>query len=222
MSALYRLLDDGYATIKKICYGRNVVGHVYKTDTGYRAVIGKIEVRSPTEAGAFQEVVAAHTGQHISEIRRNSDDFLRMKKVQAHTEIILDFLKDNSAANGGKLSFTNNDIAIALGKKRPDRALGNLISRLDFACYVAGLPPLGCAADATFKDAWQGQGIIDWDFPLETMCRRAKSHRWSNSDFERILYETQRLTSGLAHVAWKEEFAKHEAKIKKWCFDPGP
>lgn len=115
MSTLYSLKDNGYATIKKICYGRTVVCHVYKTDTGYRGVIGKIEVRSRTETGAFQEVVAAHTGQHISEIRRNSDDFLRMKKVQAHTEIILDFLKGNSAANGGKLSFTNTDIAIALG-----------------------------------------------------------------------------------------------------------
>ena len=130
MSILYSLRDDGYATIKKICYGRTVVGHVYKTATGYRGVISKIEVRSPTEAGAFQEVVAAHTGQDISEIRRNSNDFLRMKKVQAHTEIILEFLKGNSAANGGKLSFTNTDIAIAIGRKRPDQALGNLISRL--------------------------------------------------------------------------------------------
>ena len=221
MATLYKMRDDGYATMKKIFYGKTQVGHVFKNSDGsYRGKIHNIEVHSATEAGAFQEVVAAHTGQDIADIRRNSAGFLRMKKVQAHTEIILEFLKGNATANGGQLIFTNTDVAVALGRKRPDQALGNLISRLDFACYLTGLPSLGCAAEATFKEAWQGQDIIDWHYPVETMCRRAKSHRWSDSDFERILHETQRMTSGMAHLVWKEELAKHEVRIKEWCLTP--
>jgi hypothetical protein len=152
---LYRLKDDGYATLKKICYGKTVVGHVFKDVTGFRAVIGKSEAHSPTETEAFQQVLAQHLGQEVSSIVENSDDFLRMKKIQAHTQIILTWLKDN--CRDGKLSFTNTDLAKSLGKKKPDRPLGNLISRLDFACYTARLPPLGCAAKETFKDAWHSE-----------------------------------------------------------------
>jgi hypothetical protein len=221
----YRLKDDGFATIKKIYCGNTHVGYVFKEADGFRAKIKNIEAYSLTEAQAFQQVLAEHLGQSVSSIVENSDDFLHMPKVQAHTQIILTWLKDN--CSDGKLSFSNTDLAKAIGKEKPDRPLGNLISRLDFACYVAGLPSLGCAADATFKDAWQAQGLIDqglidWEFPVETMSSRAKSHRWSNRDFERIAAETHRLTSGLAHLLWKEEFAKHEARIKEWCFNPGP
>jgi hypothetical protein len=69
---LYRLKDYGYATIKKIYYGRTEVGHVRKIDDGYLAKIANIEVIDATEAGAFQKVVAAHTGQDIGDIRRNA------------------------------------------------------------------------------------------------------------------------------------------------------
>jgi hypothetical protein len=215
---LYRLRDDGYATLKKICYGKTIVGHVFKDADGFRAVIGKSEAHSPTEAEAFQQVLAQHLGQDISSIVKKSDDFLRMKKVQAHTQIILTWLKDNCTE--GRLSFTNTDLAKALGKKKPDRPLGNLISRLDFACYAAGLPPLGCAAEETFKEAWQPREGYDrsWNFPVGKMQRAAKTHRWSSVDFERILHETQRLTTGMGHLAWKDEFAKHEARIKEWAF----
>jgi hypothetical protein len=132
----YRIKDNGYATNKKIYYEKDHVGWVYKTDTGWRGIIGKTEVLSETEKDAFEKVLKAHTGQSISDIPRNID----RKKVQVQTEIILDFLKDNSAAHGGKLSFANNDVAVAIGKTKPDRPLGNLISRLDFACYRTGLP----------------------------------------------------------------------------------
>lgn len=219
MRTAYRLKDDGYSAMKKIYFGRKLVGHVYRTDAGYRGVIGQLQAQSPTEDGAFQEVLAAHTGQPISELYRNSANFLRMKKVQAYTEIVLDFFKSRSAANGGKLTFTNTDVAMAIGKKRPDRVVGNLISRLDFACYLIGLPPLGCAAEETFKEAWKGH--IGWEFPIEIMCQRAKSHRWSDSDFERIRQETQRLISKVAHLRWKEEFAKHDARVKEWAFISG-
>ena len=214
----YRLKDDGYPTLKKIYYGRTLVGHVFKEADGFRAVMGKIEAHSPTELGAFQQVLAQHLGQDVSSIVANSDDFLHIKKVQKHTQIILTWLKDN--CRDGELSFTNTDLAKAIGSKKPDRQLGNLISRLDFACYAARLPPLGCAAEEPFKDAWQQREGYNrgWDFPVDQMRRTANAHRWSTDDFDRILHETQRLTTGMAHLAWKDEHVKHDARIKEWAF----
>jgi hypothetical protein len=63
--ALYRLRDDGYSSLKKICYGKTVVGHIFKEADGFRAVIGKIEAHSPTESEAFQRVLAQHLVQDI-------------------------------------------------------------------------------------------------------------------------------------------------------------
>jgi hypothetical protein len=81
------------------------------------------------------------------------------------------------AANGGKLSFTNTELAIAIGKERPDRPLGNLISRLDFACYVAGLPSLGCAAPELFSCAGSCRCFFSANLRnvLTGMCRAMKN-----------------------------------------------
>jgi hypothetical protein len=213
----YRLKDDGYATIKRIYQGKERRGYVTRNADGmYTGRIGTIEVQAQSEADAFRYVVAEVEGLDVSEIRH---DVLHQKKVQADTEAILDWLKDNATKHSGRLSFTNTDLARAIGKPKPDRPLGNLVSRLDFACYLTGLPSLGCAADKTFNGAWQRQEGYNtsWDFPAELMQRRAKAHHWSITDLDRIRHETQRLTSGIAHLAWKEEFAKREARIRTWA-----
>ena len=95
------------------------------------------------------------------------------------------------------------------------------MSRLDLCCAKAGLPAIGCAAAATFKNAWQRPGEqrvqFDWDFPVELMQRRAKAHRWTRADFERIGRESRALLTGQAFLAWDEMMAKHEARVRKWA-----
>jgi hypothetical protein len=207
---VYKLKDIGCSTMKKIYCGNDHVGWVYKEADGFRAKIAKLEVHSPSQADAFQRVVAKHTGQDITSIFKNSDNFLDIKKVQAYTEMILSWLKDH--CRDGVLSFTNTDLAQAIGKEKPDRVLGSLMSRLDFCCYLAGLPALGCAADRTFEEAWN-----KGEWPLELMKRVAKAHRWTAGDFERIRHETQRLTVMVGHLVWKDELAKHKAHVMEWA-----
>jgi hypothetical protein len=211
----YRLQDAGYATLKRIHQGKERRGHVTRNSDGvYTARIGTVEVQAPSEADAFRHVVAKVEGLDVSEIRH---DVLHQKKVQADTEIILDWLKTNAAKHGGRLAFSNNDLAHAIGKRKPDRALGNVVSRLDFGCYLTGLPALGCAAEETFRGAWQQRQNRSWDFPVELMQRRAKTHRWSAADLDRVRHETQRMIGGRAHLVWNEEIAKHEAGIRTWA-----
>jgi hypothetical protein len=87
----YRLQDAGYATLKRIHQGKERRGHVTRNSDGvYTARIGTVEVQAPSEADAFRHVVAKVEGLDVSEIRH---DVLHQKKVQADTEIILDWLK---------------------------------------------------------------------------------------------------------------------------------
>jgi len=140
--------------------------------------------------------------------------------VQVRTELILNWHEERSQSNGGRIpAFTNADTSRFLGKddvQRFGRALGNIQSRLDFACYRAGLPPLGLAAVAPYDRAWQ-QEKRSWAFPQAHMAAAAKTRRWKREDFEAILHESLSL-SGQAADLWKSEISGNEAGVKAWAF----
>jgi predicted RNA-binding protein with PUA-like domain len=140
--------------------------------------------------------------------------------TQGWTETLLSWLATRSAANGGRIpQFSNADVAVMLGMSdmhKFGRPLGNMQSRIDFACYRAGLPPLGLAAKSPFDLAW-GQEGRDWPFPVDQMQAAAQTRAWSSEDFRSILSETDRL-SGQAHLAWKRELLTNEASVKSWAY----
>jgi predicted HNH restriction endonuclease len=139
--------------------------------------------------------------------------------TQARTTSIIGWLKGGAAGNGDCLpAFSNTDLAALLDMgemQRFGRVVGNLVSRIDFACYLCTLPPLGCAADEPFGKAWSHQAR-DWTFPISEMQTAAQSRQWAPSDFDRVLRETEQLP-GTAHVSWKEELAKNEESVKAWA-----
>jgi hypothetical protein len=213
---MYKLRDDGYANFKKIINGRKWVGQVSQTDSGFFAKIGNHEAEAVTETAALREVVAKVQGQQLEATSESPVKSRRTSTVQADTERVIEWLRELSQISDGRPKFSNADVARTLGKKRPGQELGNLMSRLDFACYVAGLPAIGCTADKPFATAWPQQNG-DWKWPVKKMRAAAKAHTWSAGDFDLMLEETQRLSYGLGHVAWKDELAKSETKIKAWA-----
>jgi len=216
----YALRDDGYADIRWIYHRRSKIGHVSKTSEGdYYGKIGDTFVeRKSTADEAYHAVLALYLGMSIQDISRYA--MSGKGQFQIQTEAIIDFLKKNGIENNGKLTFTNDDLAAILGGENYKRALGNLISRLDFACYVVGLPPLGCAAAEPFPNAWMDPKGRTWSFSRDAMCRGAKAHRWTDADFEKLRHETRGIQSGKARIVWDDEMAKHEAKIRDWAFGP--
>ena len=213
---MYKLRDDGYPTFKKIMNGRKWVGRVSQTTSGFLAKIGAYEAEALTEIAALREVVAK-VGQEPVEANSGSrEKSQRTSTVQADTERVIEWLRELSQISEGHPKFTNADVARTLGKKRPGRELGNLMSRLDFACYVAGLPSLGCTAEKPFADAWQQQNRT-WKWPIRKMRAAARAHSWSSTDFDLLLHETQHLSYELGHVAWNEELARCDDKIMAWA-----
>jgi hypothetical protein len=211
---MYKLRDDGYATFKKIVNGRRWVGRVSQTASGFLAKIGDHEAEAQTEIAALREVVAKINREPVEAIPESRVKPGRVSTVQADTERVIEWLRELSRISEGHPKFTNADVARTLGRKRPGQELGNLMSRLDFACYAAGLPSIGCTAEKPFADAWQNR---TWKWPLKKMRAAAKAHSWSSADFDLILRETQRLSYGLGHVAWNDEFARHDNKIMAWA-----
>jgi hypothetical protein len=140
--------------------------------------------------------------------------------TQTRTTELLQWLESLAQRNDGLMRpFTNTDAASILGMQdlqKYGRAYGNIQSRMDFACYLCGLPPIGLAADTPFANAWSRQNRA-WAFPVKAMQAAARTHIWNTEDFNRIRRETERLP-GQAHQLWKEALAKDEKKVKAWAF----
>ena len=139
--------------------------------------------------------------------------------TQRRTEALLRWLRESAQTNGGRIPpHTNGEAAAVLGMTdmhSHGRVFGNIQSRIDFACYVAGLPPLGLTADAPFAMAWRREGR-SWGFPVAVMQAAAQSRTWSDRDFDRVLAETERLP-GQAHLSWQKELSANGAKVREWA-----
>jgi len=140
-------------------------------------------------------------------------------KTQERTEALLNWLWQRRVTNTGSIPpFKNAEAAAAIGMNdlaRFGRVHGNVQSRLDFACYMCELPPLGLTAEALFEKAWQS-GDTTWDFPITEMQVAAQSWRWSQEQFDLIRAKTRELP-GSASVSWKKEMAENLGAVRQWA-----
>lgn len=139
--------------------------------------------------------------------------------TQVRTTMLINWLKNAAKDNEGIIPlFTNEEAAAAIGlndMQRYGRAHGNMQSRIDFACYRAGLPPLGLAAEQPFEFAWPQEHRM-WAFPVQAMQHSAQLKEWTDQNFDAVLRETARLP-GQAHLIWKIALTKEEQAIQEWA-----
>ena len=139
--------------------------------------------------------------------------------TQTRTEALLDWLRTRRLSSPGMIAaYSNAEAAAAMGisdMAKFGRTHGNIQSRLDFACYRLGLPPLGMTAKEWFSRAWNW-GEPGWDYPKEGMQKAAQTRAWSDDDFERVLQMTRTLPGGAAKL-WKDEAAQNPEAIQAWA-----
>ncbi len=183
-------------------------------------------------ATAFEDIVDAYeeyfTPSAIWYARRtlgkptltNSPPVAANKLIQRDTEKLLRWLKERADANSGFLrGYTNAQAAGVLERENADRHSGQVQSRVDFACYLNGVPPLGLTADLQYSMAWQQQGR-DWPYPVDEMQRAAKEFRWNERDFDRLVLTTRELP-GRASDPWNVAMKSNEESIRAWAYNLG-
>lgn len=131
--------------------------------------------------------------------------------VNARTGKLLAWLQQRAATNNGNIPlFENADAASAIGLgplQSFGRVHGNIQSRLDFACYLCDLPPLGCAAVTPFDGAW--------DQYVSQLQRATQYRQWHPKDFDAILAAANELP-GVAHLSWRNALQKDEQRVLSW------
>ena len=139
--------------------------------------------------------------------------------TQQRTEQVLDWLAERAGQTGGFLKgYTNADVGAMLGfddLTRHGRVLGNIQSRLDFACYLAGVPPLGLCVVEHFANAWSQEGRR-WAFPVPDMRLAAQTYNWSGSTLA-IVRANARILPGQAAIPWRKELNEREADVRRWA-----
>ena len=140
--------------------------------------------------------------------------------TQRRTEALVQWLKTRSQQDAGLIrAYDHSEAARAVGiddMARSGRVFGNVQSRLDFSCYVVGLPPLGLTARSPFEKAWQ-QESRSWAYPVTAMEEAARRRRWSSEDFQAVL-QTAEALPGQAYQSWRNEMSVREDRIRAWAF----
>lgn len=139
--------------------------------------------------------------------------------TQQRTERLLDWLARRATDNHGRLgSYTNADTGAVLGFEdlsRYGRVLGNITSRVDFACYQEGVPPLGLCAIEPFANAWSQEGR-EWAFPVQSMQAAAQAFDWQPAVIDGIRRQAT-LLPGIAAIPWRKEMAERESRVRQWA-----
>lgn len=130
----------------------------------------------------------------------------------------MSWLKTETGANSGVLpEFSNVEAGQVMGLPASNaRHRGFIQSRIDFACYKCGLPPLGLAADEPYKKAWRSTDT-GWEFPVPHMALAVRSRRWTDDDFKKLDAVLCVLRSGATKL-WKDEIALNSEKIHEWAY----
>ncbi len=139
--------------------------------------------------------------------------------TQQRSERVFDWLAQRAQDHGGRLSlYSNADVGAVLGFNdltRHGRVLGNITSRIDFACYQSGVPPLGLCAVEPFANAWAREGR-PWAFPIRLMQAAAQTFDWQPSILDEIR-RAARLLPGQAAIPWRKEITGRENEIRRWA-----
>lgn len=139
-------------------------------------------------------------------------------KTQANTTALVEWLRSRRDEGGKIAVFGYAEAAAGIGSgdmRSHGRAFGNVMSRLDFACYRNGLPPLGLIAEPSFKNAWNAQGR-NWAYPRGAMQDEARTRSWSDAELDAILEVTSALP-GVGAEVWKQELSEREAAVRSWA-----
>jgi hypothetical protein len=136
--------------------------------------------------------------------------------VDATTAIILDWLKSRREPSGRIKHFTLDELFAAadLERRRYGQPMGNVTSRLDLACYFAGLPPI-CLAGERFRRAWLSRDD-DESWPIDSMQRAAYGHSWTDKEFEAIQSEVRKLP-GLARNLLNRFSDEENKRHRAWA-----
>lgn len=139
--------------------------------------------------------------------------------TQQRTEKVFDWLLQRCRESDGALrGYANADIGAMLGfddLTRYGRVLGNIQSRIDYACYEQGVPPLGLCVLEHFANAWAQEGR-GWRFPVSQMRDSAQSFVWSEEVLEKVRGGA-RLLPGQAAIPWRKELREREQRVRQWA-----
>lgn len=153
-------------------------------------------------------------------VRRMPKSISEVSKTHFPTKLFLEWLQRECDRNGGTLPGFNKTIAAKVmgfdsgQQSRNGMFRGQIQSRIDFACYVNNLPPIGLASTEPFERGWQGN---DWVVPTKDMGRAARARKWSKADFSNLQGTLAKLSLH-GGTLWEKEGESSSAKIKRWAY----
>lgn len=143
-----------------------------------------------------------------------------LSNTEKLTNSLLDWFQLRASENGGVIPVFKRITLPAVLKlnpeSKPHRVIGNVQSRIDYACFTSKLPPLGLVAEQPYERAWATNGRT-WRFPVAGMTHSARAHSWTSADFDSLRKALTHQT-GVGFKDWQATLKKDENSVKNWAF----
>lgn len=127
------------------------------------------------------------------------------------------WVRDNALKNDGLIpQFSRDQAALAMDIISPQsgKTRGRIQSRIDFACYRLGLPPLGLTYAEPYDGSWEdGNGLRYSEARMKTAAR---AKVWTKEEFDEVVNFLSTLRTG-SYKLWKDEARDEPEKIQAWA-----
>lgn len=136
----------------------------------------------------------------------------RLKQAEA-ADTLLRFLRER-IKNGARPLHGYAEVCRALGyKSSAGMYAGQVCSRLDLACYHAGLPMVTLHLVRTPDGSINANGLRGWEAFQAELRAAAVGHEWTPADLDLVQAELDKLPNRGAKPLWKDI---EEQDVETW------
>jgi hypothetical protein len=142
----------------------------------------------------------------------------RAAKESAESAALLDVIESGIVDEGRSTPWSYVELAACLGRSsRHGAYLGQCVSRIDAACFEAGLPALSMkwiVTSAGKPSPKTCEGSL-WRGVADDLARSARCHTWTPEDLHRIRSALLALPEGSARSIWARIEATGDEAVKR-------
>jgi len=137
--------------------------------------------------------------------------------LQSASVKFLKWLRASALENAGIVpQFSRVQANKAMGIEHPKHGMkrGQIHSRVDFACYELGLPPLGLLLSDPYLESWKDDENIRYH--AARMVTAARTRTWAKEEFDSAISLLSTIYTGSGKL-WADEARFHPAKLQLWA-----
>lgn len=140
-----------------------------------------------------------------------------MKNLKQHTDslALMAIIKNRVLTNQPPICGYHHVAELINLSENHCRHIGQLCKRIDYACFITGLPALALNAVQTPKGDVSSAFPIAWSEFKQEIVEKSKAHVWTVEQLEKVEKALKALSDDSARKLW-ESLVARGSKVIRW------